>query len=481
MKKRFILRILRLLIDLTLMTSLSLAACSTAATPTPTRAVTLTSTRATTLTPTQAATLTPTKELSVTVTAPSSVASEPVNLSQVLDRWDAQRVADETSRDESMDEIIQKYLEEGEKSSSPLPYALAGLALMMDGDMRAAIEALDKAVAIDLQADIPHFLLADVIYRLAFFDMVDRELCSIELTPIQEIPEASLHHGRLRIEIWELINPGRPAVYGDLLTSLEIDELAQLRMRVYLLWLVRSTLVQPDAVEAALQDLGGPPEVLPVPECEPDDKSKHFLRMAYEEISLAEQGKPLETPGMMVVDKDRMADMAAGIQVLLGDEVVPATQTELVSYWIQRGYEMEASGDPAAAVDCYDEVLRLDPQSYVANFNKGNALVALSKFQEAIQAYDKALAVKNTAEAIHNREIVRLLAAGVQWPDGPKALEFLEDDLDSPDRKTQLGAALLLFLECKKESPQACDIWGVAVQQDPSILEDLSKLEVPNR
>jgi tetratricopeptide (TPR) repeat protein len=219
--------------------------------------------------------------------------------------------------------------------------------------------------------------------------------------------------------------------------------------------------------------------------------------MAYEEILFAEQGKPLETPGVMVVDKDRMADIATGIQEFLGDEVVPITQpfsvptsepgvptmtkTELVSYWIQRGYEMEESKDPAAAVDCYDEALRLDPQSYVANFNKGNALVALSKFREAIQAYDKALAVKNAAEAILNREIVRLLAAGVQWPDGPKALEFLEDDLDNSDRKTQLGAALLLFMECKEEHQQACDILGVAMQQDPSILEDLKELEVPNR
>jgi len=157
------------------------------------------------------------------------------------------------------------------------------------------------------------------------------------------------------------------------------------------------------------------------------------------------------------------------------------TKLEPVSYWIQLGYKMEASGDPAAAVDCYNEALRLDPQSYVANFNKGNALVALSKFQEAIRAYDKALAVKNSAEVIHNREIARLLAASVQWPDGPKALEFLEDDLDSPDRKTQLGAALLLFMKCMEKDQTACDILGVAAEQDPSILEDLNKLELPNR
>lgn len=465
MKKRFVLRILGLLIDLTLITSPSLTACSTAATPTPTRA----------------ATLTPTKEPPVAVTPPSPAASEPVNLSQVLDRWDAQRVAS----DITSDEIIREYLD-GEKPSFPLPYALAGQALMMNGDMRAAIQALDEAVAIDPQADVPHYLLADVIYRLAFFDMVDRGLCNIELTPIEEIPEASLHHGHLRIEIWELINPGRPAAYGDLLTSREIDEVAQTKIRVYLLWLVRSTLVQPEAVESLLEELGGPPEVLPVPECEPDDKSKHFLRMAYEEFSLAEQGDPLETPGVMIVDKDRMADMAAEIQVLLDDEVVgdevdTATQMALISYWIQLGHTMEANGDPEAAVDCYDEALRLDPQSYVASFNKGNALIALSRFQEAIQAYDRALVMKDAAEAIHNREIARLLAAGVQWPDGPEALEFLEDDLDSPDRKTQLGAALLLFMECMEEDQEACGILEAAAEQDPSILEDLFKLEVPDR
>lgn len=639
MKKQFTLRILGLLVDLTVMTSLSLVACSPAATPTPTRA----------------ATPTPTLEPSVTIAAPSPVASASVDLSQVLGRWDAQRVAVE---DSSVDDIAKGYLEDGKNSSSPIPYVLAGQMLMVGGDMRAAVEALNKARAIDPRADAPHFVLADVYYRLAFFDMIDRGLCSVKLTPVQEIPEASLHHGHLQIEIWELVNPGRPAVYEELLASQGIDELTLIKISLYILGLVQEMLpVSSGEIDELLDDLGGPPEMLPVPECEPDEGSKHLLRMAYEEITLAEQGTPLETPGVMIVYKDRIDNLSVRLQVLLGSEVVPIVQpslvptsepepltsdswedvikrisahidaqskkktdelhqgdyealqkeqqdvcvsdnlmqcytvgymflqlarlgyydayadaihtfnlilnkdpefgrahyglgrayydlcltdltlrgqmqttesglfipvlddqsadlfqraldeleialaldleladnsdirnfiemikAKLISYWIQQGYEMETTGNPTGAVEYYEKVLRLDPQSYVANFNRGNALFALSKFQEAIHAYDEALTVKpNSADAIHNREIARIREAGFQWPNGTQAIAFLMRDLQSSDHKSQLGAALLLTLECMGENQEACDILDVAAQQYPTLPDDLKKLEMPKR
>ena len=93
MKKRCVLRILGLLLGLVHM--VNLAACSPSPTPTATRVVTLTPTRAARPTPTRTTRPTPTQELSVTITAPSPVASEPVDLLQVLDQWDAQRIFNE--------------------------------------------------------------------------------------------------------------------------------------------------------------------------------------------------------------------------------------------------------------------------------------------------------------------------------------------------------------------------------------------------
>jgi len=630
MKRRYALRILGLLVGLVHI--VNLVACSPSPTLTPTRAVTPTSTQ---------------EPPAIVTATPSPVASTPASLSQVLERWDAQRVPFE-----DLKEVAQEYLEDGERTSSFISYAIAGQMFMVGGDMRAAIEALNNAVAIAPQADIPHYLLADVIYRLTLFDMIDRGLCSIKLTPVREISQASLHHGYLQTEIIELVNAGRPNVYREILASREIDEKIKLQIHFYLLWLVRDTLAgEPDEIERVLEDLGGPPKMLPVPECEPDARARSLLRMAYDEILLAEQGNLVETPGAIIVDRDKMANVSIRIQVLLGDESVPIiqppssvptstpetptedpwqdiidrmgtqavdiplpydyedlqreqqdacisgslmqcymvgyqflqiakmgnssayadaintfnlilesnphfgrahyglgrvyydlaltdlllrdqirttdsglpipvvdkqgaellqraldefemaftldlelandsdarqfiemTKAKLVNYWIGQGYEMETSGNPATAVEHYEKALRLDPQSYVANFNKGNALLALSEFQEAIQAYDKALIVRpNAVEAIYGREFARLRAAGVPWTDRSQVIEFLKEDLESSDRKTQLGAILVLMLKCDEGNQEACSIVEVAMQQDSTLLDDLENLEMPNR
>jgi len=295
MREHYTLQTLGLLISLVLAVSFSLVACSS---PEPTPSA-------------------------IPSTAPSPTPAPPVTLSQALERWDNQRVPFDIP---DMPEIDVT-------DGNLLSYVLAGEQFKMNGDMRAAVEAFNDAITIDSEIDIPHYLLADVIYRLAFFDLVDRGLCNINLTPIEEIPEAQLHHGHLQIEIWELINPGRPAVYQELLSSRGIDELGQMRIQIYILSVIQDMLPEQAEVdiEELLQEVGGPPEVLPVPECEPDERSKPLFREAYNEILLAEQAETIETPGLMIVQKDRIADLAVRIQVFLGDEVVPISQDSPVA------------------------------------------------------------------------------------------------------------------------------------------------------
>jgi tetratricopeptide (TPR) repeat protein len=161
---------------------------------------------------------------------------------------------------------------------------------------------------------------------------------------------------------------------------------------------------------------------------------------------------------------------------------IEMTKAKLEGYWIRQGYEMETRGNPAAAIEHYEKALRLNPQSFVANFNEGNAFFALFKFREAIQAYDKALGVSpNSAEAVNNREIARLREAGIRWPDGSQAIEFLKKDLKGAERNTRIGAALILFLECSKKNQEACSIMTAAFQETPTLLDELKKLDMQGR
>jgi tetratricopeptide (TPR) repeat protein len=61
-------------------------------------------------------------------------------------------------------------------------------------------------------------------------------------------------------------------------------------------------------------------------------------------------------------------------------------------------------GDPAAAVEQIDRALKRNPNDVVALNNRGNALHALQRFDEALASYDRALAlVPDYADALCNR------------------------------------------------------------------------------
>jgi len=248
--------------------------------------------------------------------------SSPVTLVQVLERWHKQRQELKFSSGIEAPPV---------KDDDPISLAIAGQFSMVMGDMQSAVKSIHQAIDINNKIDIPHYLLADVMYRLAFFDLVDRGLCEVTLTPIQNIPESQLRNGHLQIEIIELVNAGRPVVYHELLSSQGIEESEKLRIQFYVYSLVQDMIAgQPD-IDETLQMLGGPPEKLPVPDCKPDQRSMPFLRQIYNEILLAQKSEVVETPGVLIVQKDRISNLAVRLQVLLGDEIVPLSDDGLTT------------------------------------------------------------------------------------------------------------------------------------------------------
>ncbi len=44
-----------------------------------------------------------------------------------------------------------------------------------------------------------------------------------------------------------------------------------------------------------------------------------------------------------------------------------------------------------AAIQCFNEVIKFDPNNKAANNNKGTALIKLEKYEEAIKCLEKAI------------------------------------------------------------------------------------------
>eukprot|EP00357_Protocruzia_adherens_P014730 CAMPEP_0115034632 /NCGR_PEP_ID=MMETSP0216-20121206/40783_1 /TAXON_ID=223996 /ORGANISM="Protocruzia adherens, Strain Boccale" /LENGTH=77 /DNA_ID=CAMNT_0002413587 /DNA_START=81 /DNA_END=314 /DNA_ORIENTATION=+ len=61
------------------------------------------------------------------------------------------------------------------------------------------------------------------------------------------------------------------------------------------------------------------------------------------------------------------------------------------------------------AIECYDQVLALDPNAAVAYNNKGFALRSLNKVREAVECYEKALKLDPKYTTAENNKKIALV------------------------------------------------------------------------
>ncbi len=234
---------------------------------------------------------------------------------QALRRYNRQRTSEGNLKNQA-----EEVLNMGKKMSSVFHYTLAGQMFMLDGDIISAIKALNKAIMADPKVDAPHILLARAYYQLALFDMFDRGLCEVDLVPAEGISQDHLHHGHLRLEIYELISEGRSKSYERVLLRKGFDKKDRVQTALYLAKVRDQAIVAgaDKALEQALRDIGFP-QVLPVPYYKPDALTKEILMNAQEELKIAAQKIPMTTPkGWIVIEEDLVLAISKRIEDFLG-------------------------------------------------------------------------------------------------------------------------------------------------------------------
>src|SRR3989338_4169712 len=91
-------------------------------------------------------------------------------------------------------------------------------------------------------------------------------------------------------------------------------------------------------------------------------------------------------------------------------------------FLLNRGNVLEKLGRNEEALAAYDKALAIDPKYAFAHYNRGNVLEKLGRDQEALAAYDKALAIDpNNASAHNNRGVV--LGTLGRWTEAKAAFE----------------------------------------------------------
>jgi hypothetical protein len=94
--------------------------------------------------------------------------------------------------------------------------------------------------------------------------------------------------------------------------------------------------------------------------------------------------------------KHRNGDVHVEGPILDADRPVADEKADQVALMLGKGQALLHMDKVEAAVECFDEVIALDPSNAEALVKKGSALEKLKKLDDAIQCYDQAIALNQT-------------------------------------------------------------------------------------
>jgi tetratricopeptide (TPR) repeat protein len=141
---------------------------------------------------------------------------------------------------------------------------------------------------------------------------------------------------------------------------------------------------------------------------------------------------------------------------------VPAFGQTTASEWLDKGLALYDQGKYDEAIQAYDKAIEIDPQNADAWDNKGTTLHKLGKYDEAIQAYDKAIELDYLEDtyAWYNKGLA--LAKQSKYDEAiqafDKAIEINPKDADAWNNKGLALGKLGLTAESKAAIDRAKEL-----------------------
>lgn len=200
------------------------------------------------------------------------------------------------------------------KQSSPQSYVWAAVLYIHAGYFQEAKNTIDDAISKFPNSDGPYITKAWLLFRLAMFDAIQRELIHVEKYSTDsfrsDLPSEYKHS---IFEIKELLGDKRPASYQSMLHDAGIGQLEAIRLHV----------MDPDKMSGNVKkqferarSLEGSPEYLPRINWNPDAENKMILRLVYETLNLADDKIPLES---VEIDREETACLRDRVSKLISE------------------------------------------------------------------------------------------------------------------------------------------------------------------
>ena len=148
------------------------------------------------------------------------------------------------------------------------------------------------------------------------------------------------------------------------------------------------------------------------------------------------------------MDKVKLKDFPAALEIF---ERVLATNPDIPEAWNNRGVALYALGRIEEAGESYDRCLELDPENLDALRNKGFLLRNQKKLEEALQVYDSVL--QKGGDAFDMESTAAVLTALGRLEEALNCLYLARDEMQLDRFEDEIGTIQEMISERKGPDP----------------------------
>ena len=204
------------------------------------------------------------------------------------------------------------------ETRNPSGYVVAAQFQMMSGNLRRARTTLEEAVTLFPSFDGPHYGLAELYYRVAFFDAIWRGAMMVKRVRINGTSVSPLGSLGLDADVEEMFTHlSPPVLYRSFLEKAGFTKAEQNSLGNYINVnrirkasssnLLSLSGINLDKIKRDLPNVV-PPNYIPVLEWKPDTRNRQILQMARSQFQRAIESMPMPIPqgAPQVFDRDNL-------------------------------------------------------------------------------------------------------------------------------------------------------------------------------